>query len=647
MRPKGPFILQKRAPIEIKLRGDASNRYPFSIEMNSLNAALLINLLGFTAGIALYTLLATMVVRHRGSSRSRTVDLLLVATSLLGLLWNAGELGIFVWQDFGAGSISPLMTALSYSALGFLPSVVVHSAQNEAAKKHWLTVAAYTLSAFAAMLHFRAAFMGYTVPADLALQTLTFGSLALAAGLLVFNFRQTLEKKAIWASALLVFALSAFHLTGAAEENSWFVELVSHQSSIPLALAILYQNYRFAFADLFLKRAISLMLVVGVAFGLYVFVASPLLRYHETHDRNDVLAISLILVLWCATALIYPALHKFAVWLVDRVILQRADYEKLEIELGRKIEGLDSIGEILDELCREMSAALTAKASSWSEIDRGDADAKLPAVTFTPESALIFIPTAEMPYFELNLAEFDGGRRLLSEETAMLEAVSLVTARRIDALRVSQERFRQTFREQEFEKLATEAQLAALRSQINPHFLFNALTTIGYLIQTTPEKAFDTLMRLTQLLRGVLTSTGEFCTLGQEMKLIESYLEIERARFEERLKVEIDVPEELEKLQIPTLILQPLVENAIKHGISESKSGGEVRITARLEDEVLRLTVSDTGPGLKNGKAGGVGLKNIRERLNSYYGEAGRLDIASGSDGTTAKVRLAAGLRKN
>lgn len=608
--------------------------------MNSLNAALLINLLGFTVGIALYALLLAMVVRHRRSSKAGGVDLLLLATSVLGVLWNGGELGIFVWKDFGAVDLPPFLTAISYSALGFLPSVVVHSAQNESTKKHWLTIAAYLLSILAAVLHIRAALLGQSVPSDLALQTLTFGSLALAAGLLIFNFRQTLEKKTIWASALLVFAVSALHLSGEADESSWFIELVAHQSSLPLALAILYQNYRFAFADLFLKRAISLILVALVAFGLYVFVASPLLRYHETHDRNDVQAISLILVLWIATALVYPGLHKFAVWLVDKVILQRADYEKLELELTRKIEKIDSIEETLDELCSELASALTSKKTGWTEDYGATDETRLPAVNFTPDSANVFIPTAEPPFYRISLAEFSGGRRLLSDETAMLEAVSLVTARRIDALRVSHERFRQTFREQEFEKLATEAQLSALRSQINPHFLFNALTTIGYLIQTAPEKAFDTLMRLTQLLRGVLTSTGEFCTLGQELKLIESYLEIERARFEERLHVEIDVPEDLRKLQVPALILQPLVENAIKHGISENKAGGEVRIVARLEGDVLRLTVSDTGRGLKNGKASGVGLHNIRERLNSYYGEKAGLELTSDGSGTQAEIRF-------
>src|ERR1700746_4049057 len=109
-------------------------------------------------------------------------------------------------------------------------------------------------------------------------------------------------------------------------------------------------------------------------------------------------------------------------------------------------------------------------------------------------------------------------------------------------------------REHEMSKLATEAELRALRSQINPHFLFNALTTIGYLIQTAPERALETLLRLTALLRGVLRSEGDFTTLERELALIESYLDIERARFEQRLSVHIDVPAALRSLQIPPLV---------------------------------------------------------------------------------------------
>ena len=133
---------------------------------------------------------------------------------------------------------------------------------------------------------------------------------------------------------------------------------------------------------------------------------------------------------------------------------------------------------------------------------------------------------------------------------------------------MTRERYERQLREQEMSTLATEAELRALRAQINPHFLFNALTTIGYLVKAAPDRALETLMRLTSLLRGVLRSEGEFTTLGRELDVIESYLEIERARFEERLRVRIDVPTALRRIRVPPLLLQPVVENAVKHGIA-------------------------------------------------------------------------------
>jgi signal transduction histidine kinase len=613
------------------------------------NAAALINILGFTVGIALYALLLLMVVRHGRAKDKNAPDFLLLLTAALGLLWNAGELSVLFWKDFGDPPVSPALLAVSYSALGFLPSVVVHSAwkseERENKKVGWLTVAAYALSTFAALLHLQSAIFNRAAPSDLALRVLTFGSLALLAGLLNFKFSQKLQKKAVWISALSVFALSALHLSGQQEEKSWLVELVAHQSSLPLALAILLQDYRFAFADLFLKRALSLLLLAFTAFGLYVFVAVPLLAWHETHDRNDVQAAVLVIALWMTTALVYPALHNFAVWLVDKIILRRVSYEKLQAEILRTIEKRDDVKSVLDEVCDELRSALTAKEANWAEVLQTEANP--PAVNFTPHRAEIFVPTVETPFYRINLNEFTGGRRLLSDEIEMLAAIAVAAARRIDALRVTEERYERKGREDKLAKFAAEAKLSALRAQINPHFLFNALTTIGYLIQTAPDKAFQTLMKLTQLLRGVLRSTEEFTSLGEEIKLIENYLDIEKTRFEERLRVKIKIPQGLKRMRVPTLILQPLVENAVKHGISEVKSGGEVQILAELKIEAgesfLYLHVTDTGAGfnVKKANADGIGLENIRQRLRAHYGKQAHLKIDSDlRQGTRAEIKL-------
>jgi two-component system LytT family sensor kinase len=269
----------------------------------------------------------------------------------------------------------------------------------------------------------------------------------------------------------------------------------------------------------------------------------------------------------------------------------------------------------------------------------------------SPPSTCVTIPTTDPPRFALAIGQLQAGRRLLSDDLATLEAIAVVIARRIDAIRLTNERYTREIREQEIGKLATEAELRALRAQINPHFLFNALTTIGYLIQTAPPRALETLMRLTALLRGVLRSEGEFTTLGRELEIVESYLDIERARFEHRLRVTIDVPARLRTIRLPPLLLQPLVENAVKHGIGHKQIGGEVAIRARVERNadgarLLTLTVHDTGAGatrqaLERGRASGVGLRNVQRRLECQYGPAGSLSIHTAPDeGTVAEIRL-------
>jgi len=216
---------------------------------------------------------------------------------------------------------------------------------------------------------------------------------------------------------------------------------------------------------------------------------------------------------------------------------------------------------------------------------------------------------------------------------------------------VTHERYEQVRREQKIGKLATEAQLRALRAQLNPHFLFNALTTIGYLIQTSPPRALETLMRLTDLLRRVLRASEEWTPLGEELKLIEAYLDIERARFEERLRVSINVAPELRELLVPSLVVQPLVENAVKHGIAPLKAGGEVRIAARITTQLegeasLLITIEDTGAGasaaqLEAGRHAGVGLQNVEQRMRLCCGGADNLRIeTTAGGGTQVELRI-------
>jgi len=256
------------------------------------------------------------------------------------------------------------------------------------------------------------------------------------------------------------------------------------------------------------------------------------------------------------------------------------------------------------------------------------------------------LSTTDEPAFEIVVADLAGGRRLLSDDEDLAESIAALAARRIDQVRLTTERYARRVHDEEMQKLAAEAELKALRAQINPHFLFNALTTIGYLIDDSPAKALDTLMRLTSLLRGVLRPDGEWTTLGRELELVEHYLDIERARFEERLRVSIEVPRGLRHLAIPALLVQPLVENAVKHGVAPSVRGGDVRVTAALTADTphaaMRITVWNTGaPLAATARPDGVGLANVEQRLRGHFGDQATLRVMRDSAGATvASIEL-------
>ena len=186
---------------------------------------------------------------------------------------------------------------------------------------------------------------------------------------------------------------------------------------------------------------------------------------------------------------------------------------------------------------------------------------------------------------------------------------------------------------QQLESQASSAQLAMLRYQLNPHFLFNTLNSISTLVllkQT--DRANAMLARLSNFLRYTLANEPTaHVTLAQEVETLKLYLEIEKMRFEERLKPVFDIDPRAVKARLPSLLLQPLVENAIKYAVTPQEEGAEIAVVARLTGDRVQITVSDTGPGLIEGKnrpslSTGVGLTNIRERLAQAFGPDHRFD---------------------
>ena len=172
------------------------------------------------------------------------------------------------------------------------------------------------------------------------------------------------------------------------------------------------------------------------------------------------------------------------------------------------------------------------------------------------------------------------------------------------------------------------AKLALLQAQIEPHFLFNTLANAQSVIESDPQTAKLILDNLNQYLRVSLGRTRRASsTLADEINVVTALLAISALRLGDRLRYSISVPEPLKTAQLPPLLLQPLVENALKHGIEPAVNGGEIRIEARQEDNSLCLRVTDTGVGLNASSPEGVGLQNVRARLSSLYGERGRLAL--------------------
>jgi len=199
---------------------------------------------------------------------------------------------------------------------------------------------------------------------------------------------------------------------------------------------------------------------------------------------------------------------------------------------------------------------------------------------------------------------------------------------------------------QEQEKLLLAAKLEALANQINPHFLFNTLASISSLIRTQPETARMLVMKLSGLLRRLLRSTDHFVTLREELDAIDEYLHIEVIRFGPQLKVDMQVHPDTLDVIVPSLILQPLVENSIKHGLSPKVGGGRITIKSTRRDGHAVIEVLDDGLGmteerLAHALGGGIGLSNVNERLRTIYGAHYELKMKSvPGAGTSVSIEI-------
>lgn len=205
---------------------------------------------------------------------------------------------------------------------------------------------------------------------------------------------------------------------------------------------------------------------------------------------------------------------------------------------------------------------------------------------------------------------------------------------------------------QRMAELAAKAELKALQAQINPHFLFNALNTIVSLCRTNPEQARSLLVELSDFFRRSLRTERDFVSLQEELEHVDSYLALEKARFGQRLSIEVQVDSTVLNKPVPAFILQPLVENAVKHGLVSQKNGGTIWLQAEPLNGCMQLCIKDNGKGMEPdvlanaltigfGSGAGVGLSNVNERLKAIYGPQYALQVASKvGQGTTITLHI-------
>jgi signal transduction histidine kinase len=405
-------------------------------------------------------------------------------------------------------------------------------------------------------------------------------------------------------------------------------------SLLPLvALAsFVYLQFRAIFVDVIVRRG-TVLLILFVTGWLY---------FRYLGGREGVLSAGGLLFV-----LFWIAFNGPVARLLDRQLFGRPDHirlvQRMSIEMMRFIER--------ESLIRHVTSNLrSALGANW--------------VRFLEDGAVVddvqqevAVRTVEKNWGRIALGPRRFGQPYKRDDIRFLRTVANQLAAVLQNFASRDEHQAQARREHELRELATQAELKALRAQINPHFLFNTLGLIAVTVDNNPKKAKSSILHLAGVFRYALTSTRrETVPLYEEIEFLTNYLELQRERFNGRFNYRIDVAEELRELPIPPMLIQPVVENAIKHGLMEKDDGGNIIIAAEARERTLCVRVEDDGVGFDpkwvlNKRRGrpdersGVGLYNVRERIERLSG-AENFRVTSAVDkGTIVEMEVMSGER--
>jgi two-component system, LytTR family, sensor kinase len=394
---------------------------------------------------------------------------------------------------------------------------------------------------------------------------------------------------------------------------------------------------RFRFSDIFAQQGLRILL------GALLALASSFLArrifgstlIENVHSRG-LAVLGFAVVVWIAI-ICYAKITMLSDWLVDRQIFRQADYQ-LALKSFRETIATESDPMRIFHTGEELiKSALRIADAAICAIDTPEVVLAGPVCSESVREWKFPIQKGEEPAaFCLEILPGPRRHTLFSGEIDFLREVCLVIGRRLEATDREKESIERARREAQLVNQLVEAELRALRAQINPHFLFNSLNSVVALIAAEPQAAEEMIIRLAKIFRHVLAYHDRpFSSINEEISFLETYLEIEKVRFGARLRVDFDIQQSVAHLSVPTLILQPLVENSIKHGLGQKVGENQLIIRARQQTGYLELTVEDNGVGanverrFSQQSSTGLGLRNVEERLQTVYRGGARFSFES------------------
>jgi two-component system, LytTR family, sensor kinase len=427
------------------------------------------------------------------------------------------------------------------------------------------------------------------------------------------------------------------------------VRIARFQSIVLVVIGSLFYFSRFRAADLFAKLAVRLLLGAALAILGALVVFGPVTSIAQMTVSPLAAKILCAAAITGCAMLLYVRLGKWSDIIVERGIYGKRDARLAVREFRDRLRLLETKSTVLlatEALACEVLGMRREEVSVQDDKHRDGANKNLSIpISFQEDKLQLVVSLA-------------GNRTtLLSAEIDSLEEIALYAGTRLDELDREEERMESISLEGRLSQQLVQAELRALRAQINPHFLFNSLNTIAALIPSEPDKAETMTVRLARIFRHVLLHADRpFSSIDEEMYFLRTYLDIEQVRFGERLRVEFEVETAIAHAAIPSLILQPLVENAIKHGVAPKVGKSRILVQAKRRGESILLSVEDDGIGLlakrdqgepslpSAGHGAGVGLKNIRERLQTMYGSTASLSLVNiHSGGSRATLEIPVG----